>query len=82
MKTKGIAILTIALLAGSLGYAEARANPARANAKAVAARAQVLPRTTAAERTPESPTVDEWGKYQGQDPDANVRLMLRRDYHN
>ena len=82
MKTAGTAILTIALLAGSLGYAEARADTVQANAEARAARAQVLPRTTAAERTPESPTVFEWGKYQGQDPDANVRLMLRRDFHN
>jgi hypothetical protein len=26
--------------------------------------------------------VYEWGEYQGQDPDPNVRLLLRRDFHN
>ena len=26
--------------------------------------------------------VYEWGRYQGQDPDSNVRLQLRRDVHN
>lgn len=26
--------------------------------------------------------VYEWGEYQGQDPDRNVRLLLRRDFHN
>lgn len=33
-------------------------------------------------RTPKSIKVHEWGRYQGQDPDPNVRLQLRRDVHN
>ena len=49
----------------------------RVSHSAAAARAQA-----ASHHAPQSPAVYEWGKYQGQDPDINVRLMLRRDYHN
>lgn len=50
--------------------------------KVAAARAQAHPQAVPAEGTPQSPAVYGWGKYQGQDPDENIRLMLRRDYHN
>ena len=33
-------------------------------------------------RTTKSVKVYEGGRYQGQDPDPNVRLQLRRDIHN
>jgi hypothetical protein len=82
MKTKVPAILALALFAGSLAVsaADAQTNRHRVNPAAAASRAQVPPR--AVERAPESPAVYEWGKYQGQDPDPNVRLMLRKDVHN
>jgi hypothetical protein len=82
MKTKVPAILALAWFAGSLvvSAADAQTNRQRVNPAAAASRAQVPPR--AFERQPESPAVYEWGKYQGQDPDPNVRLQLRRDYHN
>lgn len=34
------------------------------------------------DRTQKPIKVYQWGKYQGQDPDPNVRLQLRRDVHN
>ncbi len=79
------AILAISLVAGSIAATSADAQTRRhtLNPAAAAARAQVPPRAPAAtEAAPQSPAVYEWGKYQGQDPDANVRLMLRRDWHN
>lgn len=82
MKTKVPAIVALALFAGSLAVtaADAQTNRHRVNPAAAASRAQVPPRAT--EGTPQSPAVYEWGKYQGQDPDANVRLQLKRDFHN
>jgi len=82
MKRKVTAILTVALFAATLAApsAEAQTNRHRVKAPAAAARAQVLPRAPVT--APESTAVYEWGKYQGQDPDPNVRLMLRRDVHN
>ena len=84
MKRKVTAILAIALLAGTLAApsADAQTNRHRVNAPAAAARAQVPPRAPITQAAPESTAVYEWGKYQGQDPDPNVRLMLRRDVHN
>lgn len=82
MLSKSTAILAIALVGGSLAIstADAQTHRHRLSPAAAAARAQVPPR--AAEGTPQSPAVYEWGKYQGQDPDPNVRLMLRKDVHN
>lgn len=84
MTRKVTAILALALFAGTLAAstADAQTNRHRVGPAAAAARAQVPPRAPAVQREPESPAVYEWGKYQGQDPDINVRLMLRRDVHN
>ena len=85
MLNKSTAILAIALVAGSIATTSADAQTRRhqLTPAAAAARAQVPPRAPAtSQAAPESPAVYEWGKYQGQDPDANVRLMLRRDWHN
>lgn len=77
-------ILAAAVVAGSTvaSYAQTRATryDNRISGPAAASRAQAAPRyTNGAARSTE---VYEWGKYQGQDPDPNVRLMLRRDVHN
>lgn len=83
MSNKSTAIVAIALVAGSLAAssADAQTNRHRLSPAAAAARAQSHSQAPA-EGTPQSPAVYEWGKYQGQDPDANVRLMLRKDVHN
>jgi hypothetical protein len=79
------AILAAVIVAGSTAasYAETRAtrhDHYRVSGPAAKSRAQAVPRyTNGAARSTE---VYEWGKYQGQDPDPNVRLMLRRDFHN
>lgn len=78
------AVLAAAIVAGltATSYAQTRAAryDHRIGASAAASRAQAAPRfTNGAAR---STKVYEWGKYQGQDPDPNVRLMLRRDVHN
>ena len=79
------AILAAVIVAGSTAasYAETRAtrhDHYRVSGPAAKSRAQAVPRyTSGAARSNE---VYEWGKYQGQDPDINVRLMLRRDVHN
>lgn len=78
------AILAVAMIAGSTGasYAQThtRHDQHRISSPAAASRAQATARhTNGAARSTE---VYEWGKYQGQDPDPNVRLMLRRDVHN
>ena len=82
MKRFLTSVLAIALIAGPLAATSADAQTGRHNLKkpAAAARAQVSPRAPVAQA--ESTAVYEWGKYQGQDPDPNVRLMLRRDVHN
>jgi hypothetical protein len=84
MQRKITAIVAAALVGGSLAASAAEAQTRRHHVKpsAAAARAQVPPRAPVTQRAPESPAVYEWGKYQGQDPDINVRLMLRRDVHN
>jgi Ni/Co efflux regulator RcnB len=84
MKRQVSAVLAVALLAGTVAAstAEAQTNRHRIGPSAAAARAQVPQRVPAAQAAPESPAVYEWGKYQGQDPDPNVRLMLRKDVHN
>ncbi len=84
MKSRLPAILALALFAGSLAAsaADAQTSRQRVSPAAAAARAQVPPQNGGTERSPESPAVYEWGKYQGQDPDPNVRLQLRRDFHN
>jgi hypothetical protein len=84
MQRKITAIAIAALIAASFAasVAEAQTSRHRVSPSAAAARAQVPPRATATDRTPGSPAVYEWGKYQGQDPDPNVRLMLRKDVHN
>jgi Ni/Co efflux regulator RcnB len=84
MKRLITSALAIALIAGPLAATSADAQTSRHQLKksAAAARAQVPPRAPFAQAAPESNAVYEWGKYQGQDPDPNVRLMLRRDVHN
>lgn len=85
MNRKVTALLAVALFASTLAASSADAQSSsrhRVKAHAAAARAQVPPRAPAIQATPESTAVYEWGKYQGQDPDPNVRLMLRRDVHN
>lgn len=76
--------LAVALIAAPLAATSADAQTSRHHLKksAAAARAQVPPRAPVSQAAPESTAVYEWGKYQGQDPDPNVRLMLRRDVHN
>jgi hypothetical protein len=83
MKRQLSAAFAIALLAGTFAAsaADAQTSRHRVSPSAAAARAQVPPRAPVSQ-APESPSVYEWGKYQGQDPDPNVRLMLRRDVHN
>lgn len=84
MQRKFMAIVVAALVVGSFAASAAEAPSGRHQVKpsAAVARAQVPPRAPVTQRAPESPAVYEWGKYQGQDPDPNVRLMLRRDFHN
>lgn len=77
-------ILATAIVAGSTAasYAQTRAtryDNHRISGAVAASRAQAPRHTFGAPRSTE---VYEWGKYQGQDPDPNVRLMLRRDVHN
>ena len=85
MSRLSTAILAAVIVAGSTAasYAEAcaaRHDHHRVSGSAAKSRAQAAPRyTNGAARSTE---VYEWGKYQGQDPDINVRLMLRRDVHN
>ncbi len=83
MLNKSTAIAAIALVAGSLAVssAEAQTGRHRVSQAAAAARAQVPPQAHT-RQAPQSQEVYEWGKYQGQDPDENVRLQLRRDFHN
>lgn len=83
MLNKSTALAAIALVAGSLAVssAEAQTSHHRVSPAAAAARAQVPPRVHT-EPAPQSPEVYGWGRYQGQDPDENVRLMLRKDWHN
>jgi hypothetical protein len=83
MLNKSSAIVAIALFAGSLAVssADAQTNRHRLSPAAAAARAQAHP-LAAHDGALQSPAVYGWGKYQGQDPDANVRLMLQKDYHN
>ena len=66
--------------AGSYGQATAR-QPNRARVRERASRAYGQA-PAGIPRTSKSIKVYEWGKYQGQDPDPNVRLQLRRDVHN
>ena len=78
-------IIAVALVAGSTAasYAQSRVtrhDHARVGNVAATSRAQAAPRYTAGGLR--STQVYEWGRYQGQDPDPNVRLMLRRDVHN
>jgi Ni/Co efflux regulator RcnB len=84
MKRLITSALAFAMIAGPLAATSADAQTSRHHLKkpAAAARAQVPPRAPVSQAAPESTAVYEWGKYQGQDPDANVRLMLRRDVHN
>jgi hypothetical protein len=84
MKRLITSALALGLIAGPLAVTSADAQTSRYYLKkpAAAARAQVPPRAFVGQAAPESTAVYEWGKYQGQDPDANVRLMLRRDVHN
>ncbi len=83
MLNKSTAILAIALVAGSAAISSADAQTRhRVSPAAAAARAQAHPQAAPAEGTAQAPAVYGWGKYQGQDPDENVRLMMRRDYHN
>lgn len=85
MSRLSTAILAAAIVAGTTAasYAQTRAyrhDHHRISGPAAKSRAQAAPRyTNGAARSTE---VYEWGKYQGQDPDPNVRLMLRRDVHN
>jgi len=83
MLNKYPAIVAIAFVAGSLAVsnADAQTNRHRLSPAAAAARAQAHPQA-AHEGAPQSPAVYSWGKYQGQDPDVNVRLMLQKDWHN
>lgn len=80
---KVTAIATIALFAASLAAsaAEAQTSRQRISPAAAAARAQAVP-SARINGQPQSERVFEWGKDQGQDPDVNVRLMLRKDVHN
>jgi hypothetical protein len=80
MSNRSMVILAAALVAGSAAASAVEAKPYRAKVSkaAAVARAQAPARVM----QPRSPAVYEWGKYQGQDPDINVRLMLRRDVHN
>jgi len=85
MSKLSTAILAAAIVAASTAasYAQTRAtryDHHRVSGPAAASRAQAAPRYT--NGAPRSIQVYEWGKYQGQDPDPNVRLMLRRDVHN
>ncbi len=84
MKRQITATLAIALFAGTVAAtaADAQTNRHRVSPSAAAARAQVPPHAPVTHAAPGSTAVYEWGKYQGQDPDPNVRLMLRRDVHN
>jgi hypothetical protein len=59
-------------------FAQNRVSVRAAKARAAKAHAQASSRPNGLR----SEQVFEWGKYQGQDPDANIRLMLRRDFHN
>jgi hypothetical protein len=83
MKRQITAAIAIALFAGTVAAstADAQTNRHRVGPSAAAARAQA-PHASATQRAPETSAVYEWGKYQGQDPDPNVRLMLRKDVHN
>jgi hypothetical protein len=85
MSRLSTAILAAVIVAGSTAASYAQTHATRhghhrISGPAAASRAQSAPRYTA--DAPRSTEVYEWGKYQGQDPDPNVRLMLRRDYHN
>ncbi|HWV54144.1 hypothetical protein [Pseudorhodoplanes sp.] len=84
MKRQIVSALAIALSAATLAVsaAEAQTSRHRVAPSAAAAHAQVPPHAPVTQATPQSNEVYEWGKYQGQDPDPNVRLMLRRDFHN
>ncbi len=84
MKRLYTSVLAVALIASPFVAASADAQTSRYHLKkpAAAARAQVPPRAPVTQAAPGSTAVYEWGKYQGQDPDPNVRLMLRRDVHN
>lgn len=84
MSKLSTAILAAVIVAGSTvaSYAQTHAprHGHRIAGSAATSRAQATPRyTNGAARSTE---VYEWGKYQGQDPDINVRLMMRRDVHN
>ena len=85
MSRLSTAMLAAAIVAGTTvsSYAQTHAvryDNHRISGHAAKSRAQAAPRyTNGAARSTE---VYEWGKYQGQDPDINVRLMLRRDVHN
>jgi hypothetical protein len=83
MKRQIATALALGLFAVTLAasVADAQTGRHRVGPSAAAARAQA-PHASATQRAPESPAVYEWGKYQGQDPDPNVRLMLRKDVHN
>ena len=65
---------------GSYGQAAAR-QPNRAGIRGRGSRAYGQA-PAGSPRTSKSIKVYEWGKYQGQDPDPNVRLQLHRDVHN